>query len=73
MNITIAKAISIAGSQQKLAKAVGVSQAAVSKWHSNKTKVKASLVPLIVIASEGKIKACEVRPDLVSLFPHEVS
>lgn len=71
MNITIAKAISIAGSQEKLAKAIGVSQAAVSKWHSNKNKVKTSLVPLIVETTEGKVKAYEIRPDLPQLFPHE--
>lgn len=69
MNEVISRAITIVGSQTKLARLTGVSQAAVSKWLKNKMKVKESRVPLIVEATKGKIKACEIRPDLPHLFP----
>ena len=70
MNLIIKTAIGIAGTQKDLAKACGVSQAAVQKWLHNKTKVAPENVTALVEATGGKIKAYEIRPDLKELFPH---
>lgn len=70
-NTAIKRAISIAGSQHKLAKACGKTQTSVWKWLHNKADVRAELVPLIVEATNGAVKAYEIRPDLPKLFPHE--
>lgn len=70
-NTAIKKAISIIGSQTKLAKACGVTQTSVWKWLNNKTAVSPKIVPLIVKATNGLVKANEIRPDLPMLFPHE--
>lgn len=70
-NTAIKKAISIVGSQSKLAKVCGKTQTSVWKWLHNKADVSAELVPLIVEATNGAVKAYEIRPDLPQLFPHE--
>lgn len=69
MNQIIETAISIAGSQKKLGAACGVSQGAVSKWLLNRSRVSPEVVNRLVIATDGKIKAYEIRPDLPDLFP----
>ncbi|MCO6537803.1 MAG: helix-turn-helix domain-containing protein [Gilliamella sp.] len=70
-NKVIEQAILITGSQKKLANACGTTQQNVWKWLHNKQKVKADYVPLIVKATNGVVKACELRPDLPELFPPE--
>lgn len=70
-NTAIKRAISIVGSQSKLAKACGKTQTSVWKWANNKAYVSPELVPLIVEATNGAVKAHEIRPDLPKLFPHE--
>lgn len=69
MNLVIQKAIGIVGSQEKLAAICGVTQPAVHKW-LNGGKVAPERVSAIVEATNGVIKAHELRPDLPFLFPH---
>lgn len=69
MNHVIKTAIAIVGTQKELAKACGVSQAAVQKWLHNKAKVAPQNVASLVEATQGQIKAYQVRPDLPNLFP----
>uniref|UniRef100_UPI0013311184 helix-turn-helix domain-containing protein n=1 Tax=Klebsiella pneumoniae TaxID=573 RepID=UPI0013311184 len=62
-NKTIQKAIDIAGSQKKLADLCGVAQPTVWRWlHGG--GIDARYVMKIVSATNGKIKAAEIRPDL---------
>ncbi|MBG5881483.1 MULTISPECIES: transcriptional regulator [Morganellaceae] len=68
MNLVIKKAVSIVGSQQKLANLCGVSQPAVNKWLRG-GRVAPERVQAIVNATEGKVKAHEIRPDLPHMFP----
>ena len=70
MNPVIKTAIAIVGTQKELAKACGVSQAAVQKWLHNKAKVAPQNVASLVDATGGKIKAHQIRPDLPALFPN---
>ncbi|EBE1135713.1 helix-turn-helix domain-containing protein [Salmonella enterica] len=70
MNPVIKTAIAIVGTQKELAKACGVSQAAVQKWLHGKAKVAPQNVASIVDATGGQIKAYQVRPDLPGLFPN---
>ncbi|HAX8532352.1 TPA: helix-turn-helix domain-containing protein [Escherichia coli] len=67
MNKTIQKAIDIAGSQKKLADLCGVAQPTVWRWlHGG--GIDARYVMKIVSATNGKIKAAEIRPDLAQLL-----
>jgi DNA-binding transcriptional regulator YdaS (Cro superfamily) len=70
INPVIKTAIAIAGSQEKLAKACGVSQSAVQKWLHNKAKVAPHNVGALVKATGEQVKAYQVRPDLPGLFEH---
>lgn len=65
----IEKAINILGSQKKLAMKVGVSQPNVWSWLHRKKKVSPERVLKIVHATEGEVKAHQIRPDLPELFP----
>jgi DNA-binding transcriptional regulator YdaS (Cro superfamily) len=66
-NNTIQRAIDIAGSQKKLADLCGVAQPTVWRWlHGG--GIDARYVMKIVSATDGKIKAPEIRPDLAQLF-----
>lgn len=66
-NKTIQKAIDIAGSQKKLADLCGVAQPTVWRWlHGG--GIDARYVMKIVSATNGKIKAAEIRPDLAQLL-----
>lgn len=67
---SIEKAISIAGGQTHLAQKVGVTQGAVWKWLNGIKKVSPVNVVAIVSATNGEVKAHEIRPDLPDLFPH---
>ncbi|WP_200780894.1 helix-turn-helix domain-containing protein [Klebsiella oxytoca] len=69
MNPYIQKAVEIAGGQAALARACGVSQPAVFRW-LNGRRVKADHVMSIVKATNGAVKAYEIRPDLPDTFPH---
>lgn len=66
-NEVIQKAIDIAGSQKKLADRCGVSQPTVWRWlHGG--GIDALYVMKIVSATEGKIEAADIRPDLTQLL-----
>ncbi len=69
MNKAIKAAIAIVGTQKELAKACGVSQAAVQKWLHGKAKVAPQNVASLVAATGGKVGAYQIRPDLPGLFP----
>lgn len=58
------KAIAIAGSQSKLGKAIGYSQAAVSLWLLQSKRAPAEVVIAIEKAVDGKVTRQELRPDL---------
>lgn len=69
MNKVIQRAVCAAGSQEKLARLCGVSQPAVHKWLKGGL-VSPERVQVIVSATNGLVKAYEIRPDLPNLFPH---
>lgn len=69
MNCHIQTAIEILGGQAALARACGVSQPAVFRWLHGR-RVKADLVMSIVKATNGAVKAHQIRPDLPDTFPH---
>ena len=68
VNEAIKTTIDFVGSQARLGKACGVSQAAVGKWLNGKAKPSPEKVPLIVKATKGLVKNYELRPDLPNLF-----
>lgn len=72
INDSIKKAIDVVGSQAALSRACGVSQPAVFRW-LNGSRVKADYVMSIVRATNGQVKAYEIRPDLADIFPHPIS
>jgi len=63
MNNLIHKAIMIAGNQEKLAAAVGVSQTAVHKWLKG-GKISAENAFAIHTVTNGAVDKCELRPDI---------
>lgn len=66
-NQTIQLAISITGSQKRLADLCGVAQPTVWRWlHGG--GIDARYVMKIVSATGGKIKPADIRPDLAPLF-----
>lgn len=69
MNEAIQRAVEIVGSQKRLAEACGVSQPAVHKW-LNGGLVSPEKVIAIVNATNGVVKAHQIRPDLPHLFPN---
>ncbi|HDU3553371.1 TPA: transcriptional regulator [Klebsiella quasipneumoniae subsp. similipneumoniae] len=69
VNKAIEQAINVLGNQQKLAEAVGVKQSSVWRWLHNKKRVSPQNVVAIVNATNGLVKAHEIRPDLPTLFP----
>jgi DNA-binding transcriptional regulator YdaS (Cro superfamily) len=60
--LALRKAIKLAGSQTKLAKAVGVEQTAVSNWLNRNKRVPAERV-LLIEAATG-VSRHELRPDI---------
>ncbi|MEE3649488.1 MULTISPECIES: transcriptional regulator [unclassified Brenneria] len=70
MNEVIKTAIAVVGSQRKLGKACGLTQAAVQKWLYDKAKVAPENVQAVVNATNGVVKGYQLRPDLPHLFPH---
>lgn len=66
-NQTIQLAISITGSQKRLADLCGVAQPTVWRWlHGG--GIDARYVMKIVSATGGMIKPADIRPDLAPLF-----
>ena len=65
---SIALAITFAGTQQKLASHIGVSQAAVQKWLSGKCKPSLTSAVRIERFTDGAITAIELRPDLADVL-----
>lgn len=66
-NEVILRAINIAGSQKKLANLCGVAQPTVWRWlHGG--GIDARYVMPIVNATNGKVKAAEIRPDLAQIL-----
>lgn len=63
MNNSIEKAISICGTQVKLASMCKVSQQAVNLW-LNGSKMDVKYIPSIIQATEYEVNPIELRPDL---------
>ena len=63
MSEGIRTAIQICGSQALVAKACGVSQPTVFKWLSG-GKMDVKHIPEIIKATEGKVRAEDLRPDV---------
>lgn len=61
-------AIKHAGSQQALAKACHVTQAAVSKW-ANGGRISAESARAIEVATDGAVSARDLRPDIFGDSP----
>lgn len=70
INPVIQTAVSLLGSQQKLATACGVTQPAVWRWLHGLIRPSPEKAKQIEIVTSGKILAYQVRPDLTVLFPH---
>ncbi|WP_027697221.1 transcriptional regulator [Vibrio litoralis] len=68
MSKIIQKAIKHFGTQQKLATAIGVSQASIHKWLSGGSRPTAENAMKIERATHSAILAKEVRPDIAELF-----
>lgn len=60
----LSRAISAAGSMNKLAKAVGVSKAAVFQWRLEGRRVPAQHCPAIERLTSGEVRCEELRPDV---------
>lgn len=64
MNEIIEKAITHLGTQEKLAHACGVSQAAIHKWLRGKSHPSAINAKKIEMATNGVISRSDIRPDI---------
>ena len=64
MNEAILKTLSMYGSQDAMAKAIGVSQFAVSKWVRGVGAISAESAVLIEHATGGVITREDLRPDI---------
>lgn len=60
----ISKAIDCMGSQEQLAKAVELTQAAISQYVTGNKRPSAEVAIRIEAATAGKVTAEEVRPDV---------
>lgn len=67
MNEVVKKAIDLCGSQEALAHACGVSQAAVSLWLRG-GGISVKYIPLIVKATNGEVKVHDICPELAPFF-----
>jgi len=61
------KAITILGSQSKLATSIGVTQACVSKWASREMLIPLEQAFKIQQATNGKVTINDLRPDFKGL------
>jgi DNA-binding transcriptional regulator YdaS (Cro superfamily) len=64
MNISIQKAVKIAGGQSALARKCGVEQGYIWYWLHRAKKTPAEIVLKIEAATDGQITRYEMRPDL---------
>lgn len=64
MNKTILSAISILGTQKKLALACRVSQRAVSKWLNEESQPTADNAVAIEKATNGAVRRVDILPDV---------
>ena len=55
MNFAVRKAVSILGSQKKLAKAVGCHKNTVNNWISGRFKPSDESIVAIILATKGKV------------------
>lgn len=62
-NLFVKKAINYFGTQEHLAKAVGVRQPTVNRWLWNKSKVDGGRAFLIEFATKGSVKKEDLNPD----------
>ena len=58
------KAISIIGSMQAVADALGITKGAVSQWKDSARKVPAEHCPVIERLTKGVVRCEELRPDV---------
>ncbi|HDR1413179.1 helix-turn-helix domain-containing protein [Pasteurella multocida] len=63
MNRSINKAIALLGGQSALARACGVSQPTVNKW-VNGGNMDVKHIVSIIKATDGRVTAEEIRPDV---------
>lgn len=63
MNKAIEEAISIVGSQQKLACMVGIQQSTVSKWLRG-SEIKSRYLKKIELATNGKVSISDILKSL---------
>ncbi|UIN00045.1 transcriptional regulator [Yersinia ruckeri] len=70
INEAIKSAVDMLGNQQKLADACGVKQPSVWFWLHGKKRVSAKNAKRIENATNGKVPAYLIRPDLPDVFPH---
>lgn len=69
-NRALMKAIKIIGSINNLSLETGISKQSISKWlYDPSIKIPAHQVPKIVIATNGKIRPEELRPDVTWQLP----
>lgn len=64
----VKRAVEIAGSQQKLAKAIGISQQRVSHLLTTAPKISAEIAVAIDRFTKGAVSKEALRPDLFGLF-----
>lgn len=62
--LLIERAVALVGSQQKLAKAIGLSQQGVSYLLNHAPKITAETAIAIERATRGEIRRAELRPDI---------
>ena len=60
----ISKAIEIVGSQKQLAKAVDLTQAAISQYATGLKRPSAEVAIRIEAATKGRVRVEDIRPDL---------
>lgn len=67
MNLLIKKLVDHFGDQVQAAKALGVSQPAVSQWLSGSTRISPKIATRAEKVTQGEFKAAELCPDLKDL------
>lgn len=60
----ISKAIEIVGSQEQLAKAVDLTQAAISQYATGLKRPSAEVAIRIEAATKGRVRVEDIRPDV---------
>lgn len=67
----VERAVTLKGSQQKLAEAIGCSQQQISYLLKEADRVSAEMAIKIERATEGKVARHQLRPDLYERAPTE--